>query len=91
MGAGARAIAPHVEGRVMSRPIEIRTTKFEFSHGRIPRGRGGWAFIVMDGRKEIETIWAPVMNFSDAKVWIKAWVRKNCADFIRYTHLEVGP
>ena len=57
--------------------VEIRTTKYEFSHGKRPKGTGGWAFLVMLGRSEVETLWAPSgMSLTDAK----AWAKQECAE-----------
>ena len=68
---------------------EISTTKFQASHGKLPKGAGCWAFIVMAGRTELATFFVPgMMTFSDAKVWAKA---KFNADFAGASHLEVVP
>lgn len=32
-----------VKGKIMAR-IEFHSDRFEFAHGRKPKGRGGWAF-----------------------------------------------
>jgi len=41
----------------------INTTRYQFSHGRIPRGHGSWAFdlegLDSDGRRKVETVLMP--------------------------------
>lgn len=58
--------------------IDFDDTQYIFTHGRAPRGYGSWAFSL--SRKCDNPIWAPQMNYSDAKVWMRAWVRKNYPD-----------
>ena len=71
--------------------VDISTRIFERSHGRKPRGRGGWAFILMDGSREVETFFTPSMTFSDAKVWAKAHARQNFTAPSGEIELEVAP
>jgi len=66
--------------------MTVSTRLFVNSHGKKPRGHGSWAFLVMDADEAV--VFTPAMNFSDAKVWVKAHVREN---FPGCTDLEVGP
>ena len=83
----------------MAKRIEIETMKFQASHGRKPKGRGGWAFLVMDASlgyraEPVDTIWVPGYNtLGDAKVWIKAHVRATMAEAVESgnLYLEVAP
>jgi len=50
------------------------TTDYEFTHGRKPRGRGGWAFsferhpdVLSDA-----VVWTPSMTYVEAKRWFAA-------------------
>lgn len=46
---------------------EVFTTDYQFAHGRMPRGRGGWAFF-MGSRHDMDTIfWTPSMTYAEAK------------------------
>jgi len=45
--------------------------EFRETHGRAPRGFGGWAF-EFEG---LDMVWAPPMKFSAAKVWIRKYIR----------------
>jgi len=40
--------------------MTFTTTKYEFAHGRKPKGRGNWAFEILgtDGVKRGDTFWA---------------------------------
>ncbi|BCH11979.1 hypothetical protein MesoLj131c_62370 [Mesorhizobium sp. 131-3-5] len=79
----------------MPKPIEVHTYLYERSHGRKPKGFGGWGFIVMDEScdREVEFFFTPAMTLSDAKVWAKAHVRTNFAEQVAtgYLGLEVAP
>jgi hypothetical protein len=44
--------------------IEFSTEEYRFSHGRAPRGFGGWAFEYDGGEPEFIT---PSMTYTDAK------------------------
>ena len=59
--------------------IRISTNDYKRSHEKDPRGYGAWGFDIVDDStgKTVETVFAPAMTFSDAKVWIKSYVRKN--------------
>ena len=44
------------------------------SHGRLPRGRGSWAFVTSEhhdtmGEQE-NTVFSPSMTYSDARRWV---------------------
>lgn len=60
----------------MSRHV-FDSTYYEFAHGRVPRGRGSWAFVpagVSDDDVD-SFVWVPgSCTFTDAK----RWVRANC-------------
>lgn len=43
---------------------EVRTSKYKFSHGKAPRGFGGWAF--SDGSHDCELFWH-YGTYSEAK------------------------
>ncbi|PBB96712.1 hypothetical protein [Mesorhizobium sp. WSM3862] len=79
----------------MPKPIEIYTTLYERSHGRKPKGYGGWGFIIIDEScdREVETFFSPAMSLSDAKVWASAHARANFAEQVAtgYLGLEVAP
>ncbi|MBZ9683247.1 hypothetical protein LB531_21555 [Mesorhizobium sp. CO1-1-2] len=79
----------------MRQPIEIYTSRYERSHGRAPKGFGGWGFIIIDEScdQEVEFFFTPPMTLSDAKVWAKAHVRENFAEQVAtgYLGLEVAP
>jgi len=46
---------------------EVRTTDYQWTYGRMPRGRGGWAFF-MGSRDDMNTVfWTPSMTYADAK------------------------
>jgi hypothetical protein len=57
--------------------IEIRTEKFQFAHGKAPKGNGSWAF-VREASHGIEerTFFAPSsMTFREACAWVRKQVR----------------
>jgi hypothetical protein len=71
--------------------IDIDTSRFIRSHGRAPKGYGMWGFFVVnDAGKELDLIFAPAMNFGDAKVWAKAESRMRRYADTRYD-LIVAP
>lgn len=47
--------------------VEVDTTEYEFSHGKKPRGRGGWGFEVNGA-----VVWAPCSTYGDAVKWARA-------------------
>jgi hypothetical protein len=56
--------------------IDIDPAPYVRSHARNPSGFGAWAFSINDQHAHInDVVFAPAMNYSDAKVWIKAWFR----------------
>lgn len=80
----------------MKRSIEINTRQFETSHGKTPRGRGRWAFFVVDHSSAtvVEIFTVPsMMKYVDAKVWAKAYVRAEYVDELAtgYLDLSVAP
>lgn len=40
----SRPVATPVAPRIKRSEVEISTHEYEFAHGRLPRGRGSWAF-----------------------------------------------
>ena len=59
--------------------VEFSTNTYEFSHGRKPRGFGGWAFGVgtanpSPNRWDGEMLTSPPMLFAHAKLWAKTRV-----------------
>ena len=57
----------------------------------MPRGRGTWAFDLVDSscKRTIETVLTPSLTYSDAKVWIKAYVRENWADELATGYFDI--
>lgn len=64
----------------------FHTNKYEFSHGRLPRGRGGWAF---DVRCQSPRQYANLLNpqqhgivraepHPDDSEFVRLWVRESC-------------
>jgi len=58
--------------------IEFVTSEYEFSHGRLPRGRGSWAF-QLSFEMRGEYAWSPSMTFAEARRWVVAQVRARLA------------
>lgn len=77
----------------MAFSTEFYTTTYERSHGKKPKGRGGWAFIVMDGDREHETVFVPgSMPLTDAKTWMRSYCRANYSDVPQgFVEVEVAP
>lgn len=60
--------------------MDISTSKYEWTHGRKPRGRGSWAFIIVDTSSETEvaTIFSPgSMTYTAAKAWAKKAIKND--------------
>ena len=79
-------------------PIEISNHQYHCAHGTFPKScYAKWAFLVWDdsSNKQVgEPIFVPVsMKLSDAKVWVKSYVRENFAEEVAtgYLSLEVAP
>jgi len=61
--------------------IRFSTDAYEISHGRKPRGGGQWAFTIVDGRDDLDTVFAPgPMSLVDAKAWARDYCRQSYAD-----------
>ena len=58
--------------------ITVRTERFEFSHGKKPKGTGWWAFEFSPGHGEDDvTFFAPcTMSFREACAWARKEVRR---------------
>lgn len=74
--------------------LDISTRRYELNYAKTPRGRGSWAFIVIDGscNKEVETVFTPSLTYSDAKVWIRAYISENFSEELDtgFLYVEVG-
>jgi hypothetical protein len=59
--------------------IALKTTEFEFSHGRKPRGRGGWIFEAtpaVAGVKDPETVMVEFRGtYAECARAAKMWAR----------------
>ena len=67
-------------------PLEINTNNYYFSHGHLPKGRGGWAFI---NRNTKELVWVPGSRlYSEAKRWLKEQLKTGA---LKGTSWEVAP
>ena len=75
---GARAARAD---RRFAMTITFSTREYEFSHGRKPRGRGGWAFTFDDSEKIIWTI-PSSMTYADARKWARDYARANGHTFV---------
>jgi hypothetical protein len=82
--------------------VEIDNHSFVRSHGHQPRGRGCWAFEIIDqsnirggsGSGEVvTTVFAPSSTLREAKLWVTAFVRKNYAAELATgcLYVSVGP
>lgn len=62
--------------------IEIDDSPFVRSHMHSPRGYGSWAFSFESDPRDVcrDVVFTPAMLYRDAKVWIRAWVRRQQAD-----------
>jgi hypothetical protein len=70
----------------MSAP-DFSSRQYEASHGRAPRGRGGWGFFFDYARDASAAWWAPVgASYSEAKRAAVAEARRRGA-----YHVEVAP
>lgn len=58
--------------------INISTERYEFAHGKQPKGRGAWAF---EGEMFDAPVFAPsFMTFREACAWVRAIVRRTHQD-----------
>lgn len=66
--------------------ITVSTTQYEFAHGKMPRGRGMWAFF-FDGRTNVEdAFWSnPNQLYSQALNDAKRYAAAK-----GYSRIEVG-
>lgn len=70
--------------------FEFSTSQFVLSHGRAPKGRGSWAFVVREVSRE--PVFTPSMTYAEAKTWIKNCVRPMVpAEFVGTVVIEVLP
>jgi hypothetical protein len=76
----------------MAFSTEFSTRKYELSHGRKPKGTGSWAFLVMQGRTEVETVFVPgSMSLADAKTWMRSYGRTSYSQSTDFLEVEVAP
>ena len=70
--------------------IEFNTDQFVFSHGRQPKGYGGWAFGTKrnpDTMNSDECWFTPgAMTYGEAKKWAKAEAKRR---FLEATHVTL--
>lgn len=75
--------------------VRINSTLYVRSHGKAPKGFGGWLFLVMDDScdKEVGMISTPPMTLTDAKKYAREQVAKDWADAAAtgFLSLEVAP
>ena len=55
--------------------FEFSTRQFQFSHGRVPKGRGSWAFSIRELDNGRRQFFSPSMTYGEAKAWIKNQAR----------------
>ena len=66
--------------------VMFSTDKYEWSHGKKPRGFGVWGFwFDCDTRTKV-TFWVTGSSFADAKKSALAWARAK-----NYSFVEVAP
>lgn len=63
--------------------VEVGTSQYEFAHGKRPRGRGQWAFIMCG-----QTMFAPGGQQTYAEA--KKWAQHAAAEF-KASRVEVAP
>ena len=64
--------------------VEFHTSRYTMGHGKLPRGRGCWAFQVADitGRGLAPIRLSPPMTLTDAKAWMRPLAHED-ADHLR--------
>ena len=81
--------------------VEISNNSYERSHGKLPRGRGCWAFDIIDGSnirggsgfgEVVTTVFAPSGTLTESKRWVREYVRRNFAAELAtgFLYVEVG-
>lgn len=59
--------------------IDFETAPYVRSHGKEPRGRGSWAFSIIE-RPDVNDpnaiLWSPAMTYTKAKAWAVAQIRE---------------
>jgi hypothetical protein len=55
--------------------IHFDTTPFVRSHGRQPKGRGGWAFSFGREAPQVPAFFSPGMTYAEAKKWAAEYAR----------------
>lgn len=65
----------------MARKIIFSDAPFVASHGRVPKGRGSWAFSLERNPRDIlaDVAFAPVGTFTEAKAWARVWADAEAA------------
>ena len=63
--------------------VEFSTRKYEFSHGKTPRGTGGWGFYPVGNPDTVAFFYG---SLTEAKRQAREWAREHS-----FTALEVAP
>lgn len=72
--------------------VSFHDTKYRASHGKAPKGFGGWMFIVMDGDREHEIVSAGGgQTLAQAKKWMRDYVREHYAFIADDVEVEIAP
>ena len=61
--------------------VRFETERYEFSHGKKPRGKGCWYFQFRNGNEILAENASPYGSFTEAK----AWARKRARELGAYT------
>lgn len=64
--------------------LEVETRQYELAHGKMPRGRGSWAFF-FDGRTNVDDAFWHNGLYREACQMAKAYARAK-----GYSRIEVG-
>jgi hypothetical protein len=75
--------------------IEFDTTQYQISHGKMPRGRGSWAFQVTEvngWRGEAPIHFSPSMTLAEAKAWMRPIAHSDAGHMRGVTiHVDILP
>jgi hypothetical protein len=67
--------------------IQFNDAEYYYSHGKLPRGTGSWAFA--DNREGNKPVFVPyAMTLSKARAWMKSYLKKNYKD-VDYKNIDV--
>jgi len=74
--------------------VHISTDRYVRNYGKLPRGRGSWAFDLIDASsgETVDTVFAPTGTLTAARIWLRDCVRTNYAEqnATGFLHIEVG-